>query len=774
MNHDGRSGANATQRSLSARRRPDLAALVIVAVVFASCAVALLAGIGKAASFACSFGPSAAVTAVLWIRVKRSDGRTRLMWISFATGMSFNAFGDLYFQYLLSDKAVLPALSPADVGYLATYPFLFAGVAVMIAERSRGRVRNILIDAGAVTVVAALTIWQFMVVNPGLAEHDTLAQRIVLSAYPLMDVLIIGALVGLLLSPGRRTRSTALLAAFAFVFLADDIFYNLIQNAGADGLVRVSDASYNVAYALLAAAALHRSASTLETGHDARAASRPRLVLLGVALIGSPTLAVLTPQRGSRYLGSIYIAAAVIVSLLVLSRLASLIRSLDREHRRWQEAEARLVHEAHRDSLTGLANRVRILDELNRAVTDTVAAPGSLVVLFIDLDRFKGINDRLGHRAGDDLLRTSGERIRSCTSGNDLAGRLGGDEFVVICRDSPRAEDPLQLADRIIAALGQPVMLGKDRVTGHGSVGIARHTDQRDASALLRDADLALYEAKAAGGRCVRVFDATMRASADERQDIELGLRRALKVGQLDVAYQPLRSFGSGQIFGVEALLRWPGRPDLPISRAIDVAERCGLIGQLGDWVLRRACADMARLNATSGMAMTVAVNVSVLQLTRPQFDEEVRAAVEQSQLDPSLLTLELTESFLADDPDHASRMLAQLRSLGVRLEIDDFGVGYSSLSRLSAFALDGLKIDRGFTAGLGQDATATSVVSAIVALAKSLNLTVTAEGVETADQASILDSLGCDHAQGYYYARPMPLAELEALTHSTRLVGTH
>ncbi len=773
MTHDQRADTDVARRRVCAAARPDLARVAVMTAVFVGASVVLLSGVGQAASFACSFGPSLLVAAILWSRARYSNGRARLMWTSFAIAMTFNAFGDLFFQYLVSSRPELPALSLADAGYLLTYPFLFFGVAVMVAERSRGRVRNILIDASAVTVVAGLTIWQFLVVNPGLTDSGPLAQRIVFSSYPLMDVLIIGAFVGLLLSQGRRTRSSLLLAAFAFFFLANDIFYDLIQNAGADNLLRFSDAGYNGAYALLAAAALHRSASTLEAGQENRGTSRPRIVLLGVALVGSPALAVLTPQRGSKYLGTVYIIAAVIVSLLVLSRLTSLVRSLDREHRRWQEAEARLVHEAHRDSLTGLANRVLILDELNRAVADATSANGELVVLFIDLDRFKGINDRLGHRAGDELLRTSGERIRSCTSTSDLVGRLGGDEFVVIRRASTRP-DALELADRIIASLGEPVMLGKDRVTGQGSVGIARHTDQRDASALLRDADLALYEAKAAGGRCVRVFDATMRASADERQDIELGMRRALRVGDLDVAYQPLRSFGSGQIFGVEALLRWPGRPALPISRAIDVAERCGLIGQLGDWVLRRACADISQLNARSGTAISVAVNVSVLQLTRPQFDDEVRAAVEQSHLDPSLLTLELTESFLADDPDHASRTLTQLRSLGVRLEIDDFGVGYSSLSRLSAFALDGLKIDRGFTAGLGHDATATSVVSAIVALAKSLNLTVTAEGVETADQASILDSLGCDHAQGYHYARPMPLAELEALLHSTRLVATH
>jgi EAL domain-containing protein (putative c-di-GMP-specific phosphodiesterase class I) len=289
----------------------------------------------------------------------------------------------------------------------------------------------------------------------------------------------------------------------------------------------------------------------------------------------------------------------------------------------------------------------------------------------------------------------------------------------------------------------------------------------------LGHADLALYEAKAAGGRCVRVFDETMRAGADERQDIELGLRWALKVGALELAYQPLRSLRSGSLFGVEALLRWPGRSELPINKAIEVAESCGLIGELGDWVLRRACRDITRLNQGLDTPISVAVNVSVLQLTRPDYAAEVRSALRECHMDASSLTLELTESFLADDPAHAAQTLSELRALGVRLEIDDFGVGYSSLSRLSTFALDGLKIDRSFTAGLGHDGIATSVVSAIIALTKSLDLTVTAEGVETAEQESILGSLGCDFAQGYYFAKPMPLAELEAQLRYDRLVSS-
>ena len=499
----------------------------------------------------------------------------------------------------------------------------------------------------------------------------------------------------------------------------------MIQNAGLDGLRGVSDGSYLIAYGILAAAALlpparspdARSADTVTFG-------RRRLVLLGIALVGAPVCAGLAPALDYAAQAPIYIAVAALVSCTVMIRLVGLVRRLEEERRRLRAAESELAFRATHDELTELPNRAFLIRSLTAALEERAAVGGhGLAVMFIDLDNFKFVNDSLGHRAGDQLLGHVGRRIRQAMKGSDLVARLGGDEFVVLCRGVLDGHEAERIASRALDALAAPFSLEGDVAYTAASIGIGLAGDSHDAATLLRDADLALYQAKAAGGRCARVFDDTMQAWAEERTSVETGLRRALDRGELGVVYQPRVDLATGRIRSLEALLRWPGRPDVPIPRLIDVAEASGLIDEIGWFVLSRACDDLARLNAAAGPRhpVSVAVNVSMRQINRGTFVEDVQRTIAMHGVDASLISLELTETFLAAEPERALAMLTALRAVGVRLEIDDFGTGYSSLGRLRLFPLDGLKIDRSFVAGLGEDPSAESLIATIVALAGAL-----------------------------------------------------
>ena len=735
-----------------------------VAACFALIAGAQLLGQDEIAVFVLGVGSSVLVTTIVCVRTVRSRGRTRFGWGFITAAMVANLIGDILYEIYFLTQDEVPGLSVADASYLAFYPLLLIGVGAVITARSGDRLREVLTDAAALTLVAGLAIWQFFVVNPGLAVEGPVMQRIVFAAYPMMDMLVVAALFGLLMAPARRTPAVLFIGAFAGTLLVADLVYNWIVVSGADRFQPLSDAIYTVAYALLSAAAIMPSASSIAVRPSSapRATGKARVALLGFAMIGAPTIAVVTPKLGFDYQAEIYIVAAGLIGTLVLLRLVSLVGSLHEEHRRMLEAEARLAHQAHHDELTGLPNRTLLLAELDRAIMERPDET-AVALLFIDLDNFKVVNDSLGHGAGDEMLQLVGERIGRTVRDGDMVARLGGDEFVVLCRNLATADVAVQLADRIIAALVPPLELDGDVAFANGSIGIALVEDHhREAAELLRDADIAMYRAKAAGGKRVRVFDASMRQWAEDRRSIEVGLRVALERGGLGVAYQPRVDLETGLITGVEALLRWPERADVSPAKVIEVAELAGLIGEVGSWVLNRACHDIGNFNRGREHPIGVAVNVSPLQLGLPGLIDTVRDAIARNGVQPAWLTLELTETYLSEDPENATRTLGALRDLGIRLEIDDFGIGYSSMARLSRIPVDGLKIDRTFVMALGAEESATSVVSAIVALGKAFELEVTAEGVETSEHVTALRAIGCDLAQGYLFSRPVTLAEVD------------
>ncbi len=425
-----------------------------------------------------------------------------------------------------------------------------------------------------------------------------------------------------------------------------------------------------------------------------------------------------------------------------------------------KRSEAMLSHAAAHDALTDLPNRSLLLTRL-----DTALHRGEQVaVLFLDLDRFKVVNDGLGHAAGDQLLVQVAVRLRDIMRPDDMVARLGGDEFVVLCRnaDEKVAEE---IADRVLAVLSQPFPTGPqgDVVIGT-SIGVALAGPEDTAELVLRDADTAMYAAKAVGGGRMRVFSPDLREAVVRTHELEVELRAAVRAGEISVAYQPVTHLANGGVVSCEALARWhhPLRGAVPPSEFIAVAEQSDLILELGEHVLRQALADVAEWPVGEhGLAPTVAVNVSLRQLMSTGFADRVREIVAEAAIEPSRLCLEVTETVLGGEVEPVISVLEALRDVGVRLSIDDFGTGHASLTYLARFPVDQVKVDQTFVAGLGRDAGSAAIVGGVVAMAHTFDLRVVAEGVETEEQLRALHELGCDAVQGYLLAAPMPQREV-------------
>lgn len=429
------------------------------------------------------------------------------------------------------------------------------------------------------------------------------------------------------------------------------------------------------------------------------------------------------------------------------------------------EAEQALLHQATHDPLTGLANRRLFMAELDALLAEDPAGHADTVILFVDLDDFKGVNDRLGHIDADIVLRTLGERIAEALPVGATAGRLGGDEFV-ICTDGIGDDHDLDaLVAEVHRAIREPLQLGDATIVMDASIGIARASTGRRAETVLRNADVALYAAKQAGGGRVGVFDGQLHQQDRRRRELIEELRLALDAGQLVTYFQPERVLATGGLFGFEALARWPHptRGMVGPDEFIGLAEESGLIATLGRQMLECACQALAHWNELRpDLRLTVGVNVSPLQLTDPTFPDDVRRAVETHRVEDGLLCLEVTESTLMD-AQVGTDVIQQLRALGVRIAIDDFGTGYSSFGRLKHMSVDFLKIDRSFVADIGQPADDV-ILSTMVNMARSLGVDVIAEGIETTAQHRFLDQAGCTYGQGYLWSKPLPEAETTAL----------
>lgn len=427
--------------------------------------------------------------------------------------------------------------------------------------------------------------------------------------------------------------------------------------------------------------------------------------------------------------------------------------------------EQEMAFRAMHDELTGLVNRVMLADRLEHGLAlRRRSAQRDLAVLFCDLDHFKDINDSAGHDVGDALLALVAERIRDAVRPSDTVARFGGDEFVVICEGLEGPSAALMAAGRIGDSFKVPFYVDGQEINVSASIGVAMIDEDSTAQRLLGDADAAMYEAKRSGGAgSVCLFNDSMRRRATTRLQIQSEMRHGLVDNEFTCFYQPIVNLQERRVVGVEALLRWqhPERGLLQPAAFLDVAEDSGLIRPLGDLALRVACQDAAESSKIIGRRLCVAVNVSARQFTDSAIADRVAAVVAEAGIDPCQLVLEVTETTVMDDASSATAVMNALKDIGVRFAIDDFGTGYSSLTYLKQFPIDELKIDRSFVSGLGVSSEDSAIVASIVSMSRALNLNCVAEGVETSDQLAALGHLGCGHAQGYLFSRPVPAVEL-------------
>lgn len=432
------------------------------------------------------------------------------------------------------------------------------------------------------------------------------------------------------------------------------------------------------------------------------------------------------------------------------------------------EARRRIEFLSQHDALTGLPNRVRLQEFLDGKFKALPTKEQPLVMLSLDLDRFKPVNDLLGHAAGDRVLNDISARLSECVRHGDLVARVGGDEFVLILTDAKDPEEVESLCRRLIESIEMPVVVDEQEVFVSASIGIAMApTDAREAAELLRYADIALYEAKAGGRSTWRFYAGDMNARIIERRRLESDLRFAIKHGELRLHFQPRFRIADGKMVGAEALVRWqhPQRGLVSPEKFIPIAEETGLILPLGDWVMRTACNYAAQWPAH----LFVSVNLSPAEFKRGNLIARVQQALTESRIAPSRVEFEITEGVMLEDAVGALEVMHKLKRLGVRIAMDDFGTGYSSLSYLRTFPFDGLKIDRSFLTRLGESEDDQTIVQAIVGLGKALSLTVTAEGIETAEHLALLKAVACEEGQGYFLSRPLEAEAFDALLGETQ-----
>ncbi len=443
-----------------------------------------------------------------------------------------------------------------------------------------------------------------------------------------------------------------------------------------------------------------------------------------------------------------------------------------------KRTELELIRLAQFDQLTGLPNRTLLRERVNHALARAMRSGSGVATLILDMDRFKEINDMLGHEVGDKLLIKAAKRIRANVRDQDTVARLGGDEFAVILEGVSEAKEVLPVIERIVDSLREVTTVDGHEVNTSTSIGIAMYPENgNNLSELLRAADLAMYQAKSSGRACYQFFADAMQEEAQSRRALEWALRHAVEANEFQLVYQPQICLRTGGVIGVEALIRWmhPTRGLLTPYHFIGALEEFGLINEVGEWVLQTACEQMRQWHALELQPMRISVNVSAQQFEDPLLIDKVRSALAATELSPEFLELELTESCLMSDAAEAGALLREIRDVGVRIAIDDFGTGYSSLTYLNEFPLNALKIDKSFVQSVESNDRGGPISKMIIGLGQNLGLEVIAEGVETAGQLAYMQAHGCDIAQGYLYAHPESPEDLTPwLMANQRTSGTY
>jgi diguanylate cyclase (GGDEF)-like protein len=654
---------------------------------------------------------------------------------------------------------------------LITLPgYVLLGVALAGIARARRGSSGFELDAtldAFVASLAALAVgWAFLV-TPALAHEDApLHVRLVLTAYPPMSafLLVMTLQIAFVAGTKRSPANRLILAAMSFMFVGDVVY--MLEDAHIARLSQhVIDVPYALAFLAVTAFMLHPSIRELvEPVPRAERSTRPARLAIVSATLGLPLLITVAGANRNPVDRWVLLGVMVVLSTAAIWRVFRALRA----HARFEE---RLVYQATHDALTGLPNRTYLGDHLEKALARRAGTDQLVALLFLDVDRFKVVNDSMGHNLGDELLVAVAKRLRGSLPRHTIVARVGGDEFVIVLEGIADTDRARRAAEAVRACFRLPFSVRNAEIYASVSIGIAVANNASDANVetMLRDADTAMYEAKDAGRDAVAVFDRQMRDHAALRLGLERDLRNALKNREFFLCYQPILALDSREVVGLEALLRWmhPELGAVPPTTFIPIAEETGIIEEIGAWVLETACRDLARWRREipGYHDLYVAVNLSVRQLRNPRLIEDTRLTLVRSELPGAALHLELTESMLLKHSGVSHETLQQLRDLGTKLAIDDFGTGYSSLAYLRTFPVDEIKIDKSFVDELDHDDSAEeSLVAAIVAMARALGLTTVAEGVETPGQSERLEVLGVDCGQGYVYARPAPGDEVETV----------
>ena len=652
-----------------------------------------------------------------------------------------------------------PYPSAADVFYVIFYPLMLAGILWFPrARRTRAESVRLALDAIVVAIAGAAVVG-YAVFGPSAAAPASGLQTAFSIAYPVGDLIVIVGLVSMLRHavPSARGALRLVTAGLLFFVVADVVYAYVTLHSSYQGGDPV-DTLWMVAIACLAlAGAAQGRVDAPERAPVVATGIGDVWVLYGAAGIGFAVL--LVSQHGDSFFPDMVMdIGAVVLALLLAARQLLAQRDLIR-------SQGQLRHHALHDALTGLPNRALVFDRAEQMLARARREPSSPAALFIDIDGFKDVNDTLGHASGDAVLKAVAARLSSLVRACDTVGRLSGDEFVVLL-DSPTVSvSPELVAERILDVVSRPIGLHRTEersVSITVSIGVA--VGQMDTvEELLQDADIALLEAKQAGKNRYSVFEATMQAITQDRVALETDIREALDGQQFFLLYQPTFDLSREAMTGVEALIRWrhPTRGVLRPGLFVPIAEQNGLIVPIGRWVLETACAQAAEWQR-HGRRFGVAVNVSARQLESDDFVDAVRSALGASALEPSALTLEITETTLMRDAEAAAVRLHALKTLGVRLAIDDFGTGYSSLAYLRQFPVDAIKIDRSFVSGIAASTASTALVHTLVQLGQTLGLETVGEGIENRVQLQTLQRAHCDLGQGFLFARPVPAEAIE------------
>ncbi len=724
----------------------------------------------------------------LIVGARRNSGG-RLPWYLLAVGQGLFVASDVLaynYEGLFGSPLGFPSL--ADPFHLAFYPFFVAGMVLLVRERDETRDRASLIDALIVTLALATLLWVYLIAPYVDGDALSLLGRLTSVAYPSMDILVLGVVARVAAGSHRREPVFSFLLSGAVVLLLSDALYGWKLLGGVSRLDGTMLAGWAIYYVLLGTAALHPSMGLLSApGPETDAQlTRVRLALLTCASLTVPLLIVLRDALGEPLHLYVLVGSSGVMFALVLLRMAGIVhRNEELAHQMValteQSAQAELEHQAFHDTLTGLPNRALFGNRVAHALAAQRRDRLPVAVLILDVDDFKHVSDGLGPAPGDHVLQALASRLEDCMRPVDTAARLGGDEFAVLIHDTESELHAVEVAQRVMDALRAPIALESRDVAITTSVGIAfsdaglladaASSPKGDPEELLRNADVAMHRAKDHGKDRYQVFQPEMHARALARLELKGDLQSALDSGQFTLRYQPIMDLARGDMAGMEALLRWehPLRGTVAPLEFVPLLEDTGMIVPVGRHVLREACAWATHMQSVCPRepALSMAVNVSVCQLQRPEFIEEVREALDETGIVPASLTLELTESVMMQDMELTLLRLKALRGLGVKLAIDDFGTGYSSLNYIRQLPVDILKIDRSFLADPNPEVA--ELTAAIVQLARIFKLKAVAEGIENPLQLERLRRIGCDFGQGFHFAKPLAREGILAMAASAR-----